>query len=712
MSENYELTISSELKIRPNQVQAVIELIDGGATIPFISRYRKEATGSLDEVAVTAIRDRLNQLRELDKRRAAVLTSIQQQGKLTDELKQKIIDAKTMTVLEDLYLPYKPKRRTRAMVAKEKGLEPLAEILFQQKGVDPEKEAIEFVNAEKKVMSTNEALAGARDIIAEWINEDGQTRAQLRKLFADTATIRSKVVRGKELEADKYKDYFDWEEPARTTPSHRVLAVRRGEKEEFLLVRVLPLEQDAIVILEQKYIKGKGDDAEQVRLAVHDSYKRLLSLSLESELRAELKKKADEEAIRIFASNLRQLLMASPMGQKNVLAVDPGLRTGCKIVCLDRQGKLLYNEAVYLVGSESQKKEAAETIRDLCQRFKTEVIAIGNGTASRETETFIKGLGLPKEIIVVVVSESGASVYSASEVAREEFPDHDVTVRGAVSIGRRLMDPLAELVKIDPKSIGVGQYQHDVDQNWLKDGLDDVVISCVNQVGVELNTASKQILTYVSGLGPARAQAIIHYRDNHGRFQNREQLKRIAGMGGKAFEQAAGFLRISDGDNPLDGSAVHPESYAVVTKMAADLGCKVSDLLKSSALANRIDLQKYVTNSIGLPTLNDIKQELLKPGRDPREPFQLFTFKEGVETIEDVRPGMKLTGVVTNITAFGVFVDIGVHNDGLIHISQLSDRFVKNPHDVVKVHQKIDVTVMEVDLPRKRIALSARKKPG
>lgn len=712
MSENYELTISSELKIRPNQVQAVIELIDGGATIPFISRYRKEATGSLDEVAVTAIRDRLNQLRELDKRRAAVLASIQQQGKLTDELKQKILDAKTMTVLEDLYLPYKPKRRTRAMVAKEKGLEPLAEILFQQKGVDPEKEAIEFVNAEKKVMSTNEALTGARDIIAEWINEDGQTRAQLRKLFADTATIRSKVVRGKELEADKYKDYFDWEEPARTTPSHRVLAVRRGEKEEFLLVRVLPLEQDAIVILEQKYIKGKGDDAEQVRLAVHDSYKRLLSLSLESELRAELKKKADEEAIRIFASNLRQLLMASPMGQKNVLAVDPGLRTGCKIVCLDRQGKLLHNEAVYLVGSESQKKEAAETIRDLCQRFKTEVIAIGNGTASRETETFIKGLGLPKEIIVVVVSESGASVYSASEVAREEFPDHDVTVRGAVSIGRRLMDPLAELVKIDPKSIGVGQYQHDVDQNWLKDGLDDVVISCVNQVGVELNTASKQILTYVSGLGPARAQAIIDYRDNHGRFQNREQLKRIAGMGGKAFEQAAGFLRISDGDNPLDGSAVHPESYAVVTKMAADLGCKVSDLLKSSALANRIDLQKYVTNSIGLPTLNDIKQELLKPGRDPREPFQLFTFKEGVETIEDVRPGMKLTGVVTNITAFGVFVDIGVHNDGLIHISQLSDRFVKNPHDVVKVHQKIDVTVMEVDLPRKRIALSARKKPG
>jgi uncharacterized protein len=711
MSNAYTTTIAAELKIRPQQVDATVALLDGGATIPFISRYRKEATGTLDEVAVTSIRDRITQLRELDKRRAAVLESIQQQGKLTDELKEKILAAETMTVLEDIYLPYKPKRRTRAMVAKEKGLEPLAQMLFEQKGVDPQKEAIEFVNAELKVMSTNEALAGARDIIAEWINENAETRAVLRKLFEDSAMIRSKVVRGKEEAGSKFKDYFDWEELAKNAPSHRILAVRRGEKEEFLLVRMLPVEVDAIAILEQKYIIGKGDDADQVRLAVHDSYKRLLSLSLETELRQELKKKADQEAIKIFTSNLRQLLLAPPLGQKNVLAVDPGLRTGCKIVCLDRQGKLLHNDLINLVGSDFEKNEAAELIRNLCKEYQTEVIAIGNGTASRETESFIRHLKLDKSIVVVVVSESGASVYSASDAAREEFPDYDVTVRGAISIGRRLMDPLAELVKIDPKSIGVGQYQHDVDQNWLKDSLDDVVISCVNQVGVEVNTASKQLLTYVSGLGPSRAKAIIDYREEYGKFKSREELRKISGLGAKAFEQAAGFLRISDGINPLDASAVHPESYAVVELMSKDLGCRLQDLIKNTAIVNKINLQKYATATIGLPTLHDIKEELTKPGRDPREPFQVFAFKDGVQTIDDLKPGMKLPGVVTNITAFGVFVDIGVHNDGLIHISQLSDRYVKDPHTIVKVHQKIDVTVLEIDMQRKRIALSAKKKP-
>ncbi|MBU1997523.1 MAG: helix-hairpin-helix domain-containing protein, partial [Candidatus Omnitrophica bacterium] len=548
MSKDYSVQIAEELKIASSKVASTIELLDDGSTVPFISRYRKEVTGNLDEVEITNIRDRLTQLRELDKRRAAILASIKEQGKLTKELEAKIVAAKTMAVLEDIYLPYKPKRRTKATVAKEKGLEPLAKLIFEQKGIDVEKEAVKYVDAKLKVDSTEAAIAGARDIIAEWINENAQARAQLRLLFQDQAVMRSKVVRSKEVEGSKFKDYFEWEELAKNAPSHRILAVRRGEKETFLMVRILPPEEPAIEILETMFIKGKGEDSGHVQTALHDSYKRLLSPSLETEIRLEMKKRADKDAIDIFKSNLRQLLMSSPLGQKNVLAIDPGLRTGCKVVCLDRQGKLLKNETIYLIMSESQKEEAVDTIKSLCKKYNTEVIAIGNGTASRETETFIKSIGLPKEISVVMVSESGASIYSASDVAREEFPDYDVTVRGAVSIGRRLMDPLAELVKIDPKSIGVGQYQHDVDQFLLKASLSDTVISCVNQVGVEVNTASKQLLMYVSGLGPSRAQAIIDFRNTNGPFKLRTEISTVSGLGAKAYEQAAGFLRINDGE--------------------------------------------------------------------------------------------------------------------------------------------------------------------
>ena len=710
MSKNYDAAIAEELKLRGEQVSATVRLLDDGATVPFLARYRKEATGNLDEVAITHIRDRLSQLRELDKRRAAILHSIHEQGKLTEALKEKILAAETMAVLEDIYLPYRPKRRTKATVAKEKGLEPLAKMIFDQTGIDPEKEAIQFVSTEKKVESTEEALAGARDIIAEWVNEDAQVRAQLRKLFYDKGVISSRVIRGAEEEGGKFKDYFQWEELACKAPSHRILAVRRGEKEKFLMVRILPPEEEAIALLEAVFVQSRNADSQQVQMAVHDSYKRLLSLSLETEIRLELKKRADLEAVKVFDRNLRELLMAPPLGQKNVLAIDPGLRTGCKIVCLDRQGNLMANDTIYLVQSEDAKEEAAQTVKRLCQKYATEVIAIGNGTASRETESFIRSIGLSKEIQTVVVNESGASIYSASDVAREEFPDYDVTVRGAVSIGRRLMDPLAELVKIDPKSIGVGQYQHDVDQNLLKISLDDAVISCVNQVGVEINTASKQLLTYVSGLGPARAQAIIDLRHSEGPFRSREQIKRVPGLGPKAYEQAAGFLRIRGGDNPLDASAVHPESYPVVDRMIEDLGCSVEDLIAKDQLRKRIDLKKYVTDLVGLPTLEDIVRELAKPGRDPRPPFQVFSFKEGVQTMEDLSPGMTLPGVVTNVTAFGAFVDIGVHQDGLVHISQLADRFVKDPHEVVKVHQKVTVRVLEVDQKRKRIALSMRKK--
>lgn len=710
MSRNYDFKIAEELKVSSDQVESTVRLLDDGATVPFIARYRKEITGNLDEVAITNIRDRLEQLRELDKRRAAVLHSIQEQGKLTDELKKKIMAVETLAVLEDIYLPFRPKRRTKATVAKEKGLEPLAQKIFAQEGIDPEVEAVQFVSAEKGVESVDDALAGARDIIAEWVNEDAKARAQLRKLFHDKGVISSKAIRGKEEEGNKYKDYFSWEELACRAPSHRILAVRRGEKEKFLMVRILPPLDDAHAILELFFVKSRNADSQQVQMAVHDSYKRLLSLSLETEIRLELKKKADKDAIQIFDNNLRELLMAPPLGQTNVLAIDPGLRTGCKVVCLNPQGKLVATDTIYLVQSEGAREDAAGTIKDLCQKYDVKVIAIGNGTAGRETETFIRSIGLPKEIQTIIVNESGASIYSASEVAREEFPDYDITVRGAVSIGRRLMDPLAELVKIDPKSIGVGQYQHDVDQKLLRRSLDDIVVSCVNKVGVEVNTASKQLLAYVSGLGPTHAQAIIDYRHNTGPFSSRQQIREVPGLGPKAFEQAAGFLRICDGINPLDASAVHPESYTVVEQMASDLGCSVKEIITSDQLRKKIDLKKYVTEQFGLPTLADIQDELAKPGRDPRPAFQIFSFKEGVQTLDDLSPGMTLPGVVTNVTAFGAFVDIGVHQDGLIHISQLSDRYIKDPNEVVKVQQKVTVRVIEIDLKRQRIALTMRKK--
>ncbi len=709
MNKAHISKIAEELGLTTKQVLAAALLLDGGATVPFIARYRKEATGSLDEVAVTAIRDRTGQLRELDKRREAVLTSLTERGKLTDELKGKILRAEGMTVLEDIYLPFRPKRRTRATIAREKGLEPLAGRIFARDDIDPAAVAEAFVDSAKGVDSAEDALSGARDIIAEWVNEDQKARAGIRKLFVSKGLFRTKVVSGKEEEGIKYRDYFEWEEPVSKAPSHRILAMRRGEKEGFLTLRAAPPEDEALAVLESLFVRGDGAASRQVGMAVHDSYKRLLSISMGTEIRLATKKRADEEAIRVFAENLRQLLLAPPLGQKNVLAVDPGFRTGCKVVCLDRQGKLVHTETIYPHLSEKGSSEAAARIVTLCERFNVEAIAIGNGTAGRETETFIKRLGLPGEIQVVMVNESGASVYSASDTAREEFPDRDLTVRGSVSIGRRLMDPLSELVKIDPKSIGVGQYQHDVDQGALKCSLDDVVVSCVNGVGVEVNTSGKQLLMYVSGLGPQLAGNIVEYRDEHGPFQSRKELKKVPKLGPKAFEQAAGFLRIRDGVNPLDGSAVHPESYHVVDAIAGDLGCSVPDLMQDEALRNRIDLTEYITDKVGLPTLNDILKELAKPGRDPRERFETFSFAEGVEKIEDVQPGMKLPGVVTNITAFGAFVDIGVHQDGLVHISQFSDRFVKNPNEVVKVHQKVNVTVLSVDLKRKRISLSLKK---
>jgi len=708
MNETHIPKIAQELGFTPQQVQATADLLNEGGTVPFIARYRKEVTGSLDEVAITTVRDRLNQLMELDKRREAIFKSLEERGQLTDELKEKILSAETLAVLEDIYLPYRPKRRTRATIAKERGLEPLAQRLFAQEDMDPLAEASAFVDPEKGVNSLEDAVAGARDIIAERVNEDQTARARMRDFFSSKAVFKSKVITEKEAEGIKYKDYFDWEEPVNTAPSHRILAMRRGENEDFLILRVIPPEDEALEILDGLFVKGEGPASQQVRMSVHDSYKRLLSPSMETEIRLETKKRADEEAIRVFVENLRQLLLAPPLGQKNVLAIDPGFRTGCKVVCLDRQGKLLHTETIYPLQSEKGAADAGSKILEMCKRFLIEAIAVGNGTAGRETEAFIRSLDVSKGIQVVMVNESGASVYSASEVARAEFPDQDVTVRGAVSIGRRLMDPLAELVKIDPKSIGVGQYQHDVDQGALKSSLDDVVMSCVNRVGVEVNTASKQLLTYVSGLGPQLGKGIVEYRNEHGPFRSRQELKQVPRLGPKAFEQAAGFLRIRDGENPLDRSAVHPESYPIVDTMARDLGCSVLDLMRDENLRKRIDLGRYISDKVGLPTLNDILSELSKPGRDPREQLEAFRFAEGIEKIEDVKPGMKLPGIVTNITAFGVFVDIGVHQDGLVHISEVSHRFVKNPAEVVRVHQQVMVTVLGVDLARKRISLSMK----
>lgn len=698
--------ISASLSLKSWQVKNTIKLIDEGATVPFISRYRKEATGSMDEVQVLAVKDFYEKLLEVEKRRETILNSIQEQGKLTEELKKQLENTWTLTELEDIYLPYKPKRKTKASIAKEKGLEPLAEVLFKQQARDVQSITEKFIN--DKVSDADEALQGARDIIAEWINEDQKSRETVRRLFEREAVISAKLVKGKEEEGIKYKDYFDFSEPLKRCPSHRLLAIRRGEEEGFLRVTIEPSEEKAIELLEKQLIKGENQSSEQVYMAICDSYKRLLSSSIETEFKGSSKEKADEEAISVFAENLRQLLLSSPLGQKNVLAIDPGFRTGCKVVCLDAQGTLIHNETIYPHPPQNETGMAIKKLVSLVNVYKIEAVAIGNGTASRETEQFIRHIRFERDIKVFVVSEAGASVYSASSVAREEFPQYDVTVRGAVSIGRRLMDPLAELVKIDPKSIGVGQYQHDVDQAKLKKSLDTVVESCVNLVGVNLNTASKHLLTYVSGLGPTLAQNILEYRTKNGPFKSRKELLKVPRLGEKAFEQCAGFLRIPDSDNPLDNSAVHPESYHVVNRMAEDMQATIIDLLKDENLRKKIDLKKYVNDSIGLPTLNDILQELSKPGRDPRTAIKVFEFSNEVHKIEDVKPGMVLPGIVTNITNFGAFVDIGVKQDGLVHISQLADKFVSNPADIVKLHQHVTVKVIEVDVARKRIQLSMK----
>lgn len=700
--------ISSALSINSKQVSATLTLLEEGGSVPFISRYRKELTGSLDEVQIAAIRDLAQQLKELDKRREAILKSLTELGKLTPELEKQLNAAQTLAILEDIYLPYKPKRKTRASVAREKGLEPLALRILAQSRIDVEGEAATYVNDEKGVGNTEEALAGARDIIAEIINEDADARTKMRKYFEQKSTYKSTVAKGKETEAMKYKDYFEWEESAKNAPSHRVLAMLRGEDEGLLKLDVLPPDEEAIELLERQFITGNNSASKQVQLAIYDGYKRLLRPAMETELRTAIKQKADEEAIRVFAANARQLLMAAPLGQKNVMAIDPGFRTGCKVVCLDKQGNLLENTTIYPHTGQGNIKDAEWKVRQLCEKHDIEAIAIGNGTAGRETESFVRGLNLA-DVTVVMVNESGASIYSASPLAREEFPDHDVTVRGAVSIGRRLMDPLAELVKIDPKSIGVGQYQHDVDQTKLQQSLDDTVMSCVNAVGVELNTASKQLLAYVSGLGESLAQNIVNYRSKNGAFKNRESLKKVPRLGDKAFEQAAGFLRIRHAEQPLDSSGVHPERYALVNQMAADLGVSVATLMGDTNLQKQINLQKYVSTEVGLPTLQDILKELAKPGRDPREQFEAFSFADGVNSIADLRKGMKLKGIVTNITNFGAFVDIGVHQDGLVHTSQLANRFVANPNEVVKVSQVVQVTVTEVDVDRKRISLSMKE---
>lgn len=701
--------LARELGLRPGQVAAAASLLDEGGTVPFIARYRKEATGTLDEVAVEAIRAGLERLRELDKRREAIRVSLEERGLLDEGLRARIDGAETLGVLEDIYLPYRPKRRTRATIARERGLEPLADLVFAQGAVDPAGAAAAFVDPEKGVETAAAALAGARDILAERFSEDPAARARMRDLYARSSVLRSRVAAGKEEAGAKYRDYFDWQEPAATAPSHRILAIRRGEKEGFLTLRVVVPEEEACGLLCGLFVRGEGAASEQVRLAAGDGFKRLLSLAMETESRLALKERADREAIRVFAANLRELLLAAPLGGKNVLAIDPGFRTGCKAVCLDRQGKLLHTGVIYPnLETPRAGDEAAAAIRDWCARFGVEAVAIGNGTAGRETEAFVRGLGLPAALPVVLVNESGASIYSASEIAREEFPDQDLTVRGAVSIGRRLMDPLAELVKIDPKSIGVGQYQHDVDQGALKQSLDTVVASCVNQVGVELNTASARLLSFVSGLGPSLARGIVAHRDAHGPFAARADLLAVPRLGPKAFEQAAGFLRVRAGANPLDASAVHPESYPVVERMAADLGCAVADLLRDEVLRGRVDPARYVDERVGLPTLTDILAELERPGRDPRERFEAFFFAAGVGRIEDLAVGMKLPGIVTNVTAFGAFVDVGVHQDGLVHVSQLANRFVKDPAQVVKVQQRVQVTVLQVDLPRRRISLSLR----
>lgn len=703
-------SISKELGLTSVQVRSVLALFEEGCTVPFIARYRKEATGSLDETVITAIRDRSERMAELEKRRTAILESLAERELLTDELEAAIREARTLTALEDAYLPWRPKRRTRASVAIEKGLNPLADLLFaQDEDLDPESSAQRFVDAEKGVGSVEEALAGARDILAERFSEDPEARQETRRLFARKAEVSTSCAKGKEEEGANYRDYFEWKEPAASMPSHRVLAIMRGEREGFLSLTAVPPEEEALSLLKRRFVRGTGPASRAVADAVEDGYKRLLKNSMENELRAALKKRADAEAIRIFAANVREVLMAAPMGQRATLAIDPGIRTGCKVVCLDPQGNLLHDTVIYLHTSDRQREAAAETLRRLIEEYSIEAIAIGNGTAGRETEAFVRRLGLPSEIVVASVNESGASVYSASEVARREFPDRDVTVRGAVSIGRRLMDPMAELVKIDPKSIGVGQYQHDVDQKDLKQALDDVVVHCVNAVGVNVNTASPEILSYVSGLNKQVVAQIVKYREANGPFPNREAMKKVPRLGPKTYEQSIGFLRIQGGENPLDASAVHPENYETVNRMAQALSCSVRDLMGSAELRARIEPERFVSETAGLPTLKDILQELEKPGRDPRASFEAFAFDPNVHELSDLRVGQVLPGIVTNVTAFGAFVDVGVHQDGLVHVSRIADTFVENPQAHLKPGQRVRVAVLEVDEPRRRISLSMKK---
>lgn len=707
--EEFSQMIAAELKLPAHRITNTLKLLQGGATIPFISRYRKEATGGLDEVQIGDIQTRYEKLCELSKRKETVLSSIEEQGKLTLELKARISACWNATELEDIYLPFKPKRKTRAEAARAKGLEPLALLLMMQKENNLAAKVRNFVKGEVK--DEEDALKGARDILAEQISEDERSRNLMRNQFQRQALIQSKVVKGKDAEeaSAKYRDYFDFCEPLKKCSSHRLLALRRGESEGVLKVTIFPEDEDMCnERLQRLFVRANNECAHQVEEALTDAYKRLLKPAIETEFAALSKEKADEEAIRVFAENLRQLLLAPPLGQKRVMGIDPGFRTGCKVVCLDAQGTLLHNEAIYPHPPKSEYAQAARKIVKLVEQYKIEAIAIGNGTASRETEQFVTSQRYDREVQVFVVSEDGASIYSASKTAREEFPDYDVTVRGAVSIGRRLMDPLAELVKIDAKSIGVGQYQHDVDQTKLKASLDQTVESCVNLVGVNVNTASKHLLTYVSGLGPTLAQNIVDYRTENGPFESRRQLLKVPRMGAKAYEQCAGFLRIPQAKNPLDNSAVHPESYPIVEQMAKDLNCTVADLIKDKELRSKIDLKKYVTDTVGLPTLTDILQELDKPGRDPRQKIQVFEFDKNVRTLDDLQEGMELPGIVTNITNFGCFVDIGIKENGLVHVSQLADRFVSNPADVVRIHQHVRVKVMSIDHERKRIQLTMK----
>lgn len=706
MTNVFHTLIARFLQIPEGQVERTIGLLNEGATIPFISRYRKEVTGGLDEVQIGAIKDQLDKLTELSKRKETILATIEEQEKLTPELRKRIEESWDSTEIEDLYLPYKPKRVTKAEIARRKGLEPLAKIVMMQNENNLSARIKSFIKGEVK--NAEEALQGARDIIAEWINENESARNTVRNSFAHTAMITSKVIKGKEEEGAKYRDYFDFSEPLNWASSHRLLALRRGEAEGILRVSISPDAESCLERLNRRFVKGRGEVSEQVATAVDDSFKRLLKPSIETEFSNQSKAKADEEAIRVFAENLRQLLLAPPLGQKRVLGVDPGYRTGCKLVCLDAQGNLLHNEAIFPHPPQNEKGKAAAKVAQLVATYAIDAIAIGNGTASRETEQFITNIRYDRKVQVFVVSENGASIYSASKIAREEFPEYDVTVRGAVSIGRRLMDPLAELVKIDPKSIGVGQYQHDVEQNALKKSLDQTVESCVNLVGVNVNTASKHLLTYISGLGPTLAQNIVNYRAEHGPFTSRKELMKVPRMGEKAFEQSAGFLRIPDGKNPLDNSAVHPESYPIVERMAKDLKCSVADLITDKALKKKLKLTDYLTDKVGMPTLLDIMEELDKPGRDPRQTIQVFAFDPTVKTIEDLKEGQVLPGIVNNITNFGCFVDVGIKENGLVHISELADRFVSDPTQVVSIHQHVKVKVLSVDLSRKRVQLSMK----